>query len=134
MDVSKLTPGDPIEARCTKCRKITNHIVVAMKDGAPAKVQCNTCSGQHKYRSPAAPKKPAVRRTVDPKAAEQKEWASLSPDMNNEQAVAYSMDTAYKVGALINHSVFGVGIVQQVVGLRKIEVLFESGKKIMRCK
>lgn len=134
MDVSKLTAGDPLEARCTKCRKNTNHIVVAMKDGVPAKVQCNTCSGQHKYRSPTAPKKPAVRRTVDPKVAEQKEWALLSPDMNNEQAVAYSMDTAYKVGGLINHSVFGVGVVQQVVGLRKVEVLFESGKKIMRCK
>jgi hypothetical protein len=134
MEISELTPGDPIEARCTKCRKNTNHIVVAMKDDAPAKVQCNTCSGQHKYRPPTAPKKPAVRRTVDPKAAEIKEWAALSPDMNSDQAVAYSMETAYKVGTLINHSAFGLGLMQRVVGLRKVEVLFETGKKIMRCK
>ncbi len=86
MEISELTPGDPIEARCTKCRKNTNHIVVAMKDDLPAKVQCNTCSGQHKYRPPTAPKKPAVRRTVDPKVAEQKEWAELSPSMNGDQA------------------------------------------------
>jgi hypothetical protein len=134
MGVSTLTAGDPIEARCTKCRKNTNHIIVAMKDDVPAKVECNTCSGQHKYRPPTAPKKPATRRTVDPKVAERKEWAELSPEMNKDQATAYSMDTAYKVGALINHSAFGLGITQRVVGPRKIEVLFESGKKIMRCK
>lgn len=134
MELSALTPGDPIEARCTKCRKNTNHIVVAMKDNMPVKVECNTCSGQHKYRPPTAPKKAAVRRTVDPKAAEQKEWAQLSPDMNSEQAVNYSMDSFYKVGTLIKHPEFGIGINQRVVGLRKIEVLFETGKKIMRCK
>ena len=39
MEISELTPGDPIEARCTKCRKNTNHIVVAMKDDVPAKVK-----------------------------------------------------------------------------------------------
>jgi len=134
MEISELTPGDPLEARCTKCRKNTNHIVVAMKDDVPAKVQCNTCSGQHKYRPPTAPKKPAVRRTVDPKVAEQKEWAELSPSMNSEQASSYSMDSAYKVGTLIKHPQFGLGLNQRVVGLRKIEVLFETGKKIMRCK
>ena len=105
-----------------------------MKDDVPAKVQCNTCSGQHKYRPPTAPKKPAVRRTVDPKVAEQKEWAELSPSMNSDQASGYSMDSAYKVGTLINHPQFGIGLNQRVVGLRKIEVLFETGKKIMRCK
>ncbi len=134
MESTPLAAGDPIEARCTKCRKNTNHIVVAMKDDVPAKVQCNTCSGQHKYRPPTVPKKPAARRTVDPKIAEQKEWAELRPSMNSDQAIDYSMTTAYKVGALTNHSAFGLGLVQRVVGPRKIEVLFEDGKKIMRCK
>lgn len=134
MNSSKLVAGDPIESRCTKCRKITNHIVVAMQDGIPAKVQCNTCGGQHKYRPAAAPKKPAVRRSANPKAAEQKEWSELRPDMNKDQATAYSMTSAYKVGALINHSVFGLGVVQCAAGPQKIEVLFETGKKVMRCK
>ena len=54
--------------------------------------------------------------------------------MNSEQASAYSMESTYKVGALIKHPQFGLGLNQRVVGLRKIEVLFETGKKIMRCK
>jgi len=44
------------------------------------------------------------------------------------------MESAYKVGTLIKHPKFGLGINQGAVGLRKIEVLFETGKKIMRCK
>ena len=126
--------GDPIEARCTKCRKNTNHIIVAIVKEVPAKVECNTCSGQHKYRPPTAPKKPAVRRTVDPKIAERKEWEELMPSMNGKQKTDYSMTTAFKVGSLMNHSVFGVGIVQSHGGPRKIKVLFEDGVKTMRCK
>ena len=134
MQSTTLSAGDPIEARCTKCRKNTNHIIVAMAEEVPVKVECNTCSGQHKYRPPTAPKKPAVRRTVDPKIAQQKEWQELQPGMNSKQATDYSMTTAFKVGALMNHPVFGLGIVQQLGGPRKVQVLFEDGKKTMRCK
>ncbi len=126
--------GDPIEARCTKCRKNTNHIIVAMAKEVPVKVECNTCSGQHKYRPPTAPRKPAVRRTVDPKIAERKEREELMPTMGGKQKTDYTMTTAFKVGSLMNHPVFGVGIVRSLGGPRKIKVLFEDGLKTMRCK
>lgn len=129
-----LSAGDPIEARCTKCRKNTNHIIVAMAEEVPVKVQCNTCSGQHKYKPPTAPKKAAARRTVDPKIAERKEWEELMPSMEGKQKTEYSMTTAFKVGSLMNHPTFGVGIVQSSGGPRKIKVLFEDGLKTMRCK
>ena len=134
MQSTTLSAGDPIEARCTKCRKNTNHIVVAMADEVPAKVECNTCSGQHKYRPPTAPKKPAVRRTVDPKIAEKKEWEELMPSMGSKQKADYSMTSAFKVGSLMSHPNFGVGVVKSSVGPRKIKVLFEDGMRTMRCK
>ncbi len=134
MQSTTLSAGDPIEARCTKCRSNNNHIIVVMAESGPEKVQCNICNRQHKYRPPTIPKKPGVRRTVDPKVAEQKEWQSLRPDMDSKQATGYSMTTAFKVGALMNHPAFGLGIVQQLAGPRKIRVLFEDGKKTMRCK
>ncbi len=126
--------GDPIEARCTKCRKNTDHIIVTMAEEGPAKVQCNACSRQHKYRPPTAAKKPAVRRADMHKDAERKEWEALRPNMNSAAATDYSMTAAYKVRALINHPVFGLGLVQRIVGSQKVEVLFEDGKKTMRCK
>lgn len=134
MQSTTLSVGDPIEARCTKCRKNTNHIIVAMIEEKPAKVQCNTCEGQHKYKPPTTPKKPAARRTVDPKIAEKKEWQELMPGMSGKQKTDYSMTTAYKVGSLMDHPIFGVGIVQSLGGPRKVKVLFEDGLKTMRCK
>jgi len=133
MQKTTFAAGDPIEARCTKCRQNTNHIIVAVAEDVPVKVQCNTCSGQHKYRPPAAARKPAARRTIDPRDNERKEWELLRPNMNSAKAMDYSMTQAYKVKSLINHPVFGLGLVQRVVGPRKVEVLFEDGKKTMRC-
>ena len=134
MQNATLSSGDQIEARCTKCRKNNDHIIISMAEELPAKVQCNVCSRQHKYRPPIAAKKPAVRRTVDPKAAERKEWQALQPSMVEAKATDYSMLAAYKANALIKHKVFGLGLVQRVVGPQKVEVLFEDGKKTMRCK
>lgn len=126
--------GDSIEARCTKCRKNTSHTILTLAEEAPEKVQCLTCTREHKYRPPSVAKKPAVRRSVNHQDAERKEWKTLRPNMNCAKAADYSMNAAYKVKSLINHPTFGLGIVQRVAGPKKIEVLFEDGKKTMRCK
>lgn len=129
-----LSAGDPIKARCTKCRKNTDHIVVTVDEEGPVNVQCNICSRQHKYRPPTAAKEPAKRQSVQPKDAERKEWQDLRPSLNSAEAIDYSMTSSYKVEDVINHPVFGLGVVRRVVGSQKIEVLFEAGKKTMRCK
>ena len=133
MQSTTLSVGDPIESRCTKCRKITNHIIVAMAEDLPVKVECNTCSGQHKYRPPTVRKKPATRRTVDPKIAEQKEWLKLQSDIEAKAAINYTMETAFKIGSVMKHPNFGLGLVQGHLGPQKVEVLFEDGKRKMRC-
>jgi hypothetical protein len=134
MQSTALSAGDSIEARCTKCRKNNTHIIILMAEDAPATVQCNTCSRQHKYRPPTAAKKPTMRRAVQLKDAERHEWETLRPTMNRVKATDYSMTDSYKVKTLINHPIFGLGLVQRIVGGQKIEVLFEDGKKTMRCK
>jgi hypothetical protein len=129
-----LSAGDPIKARCTKCRKNTDHVVITMGEEGPVNVRCNTCNREHKYRPPTAAKKPAKQQSVQPKDAERKEWQDLRPSLNSAEATDYSMTSSFKVKGLINHPVFGLGVVQRVVGPQKIEVLFEAGKKMMRCK
>jgi len=126
--------GDPIEARCTKCRKNTSHTIIIMGAEGAEKVQCGTCNRQHKYRPPTTPRKPAARKPVDPRIAERKEWEELRPSLDSAAARAYSMDGEYKVNNLINHPLFGLGLVQRIAGARKVDVLFEDGRKTMRCK
>lgn len=134
MPNTKRSAGDPIEARCTKCRKITNHTIIAMTEKGPAKVSCNTCQGEHKYRPPAASKKASGKRAAETKEPPREVWQELIAGMDEAQAKPYSMEGTYKQKNLIKHPKFGLGLVQRVVGNRKIEVLFADGQKTMRCR
>jgi len=122
-----LAVGNTLEARCAKCRKITSHTILTMIEELPTEVQCNKC------KHPSAAKKPVVRRVVDPKKSEREEWATLRPGMDTNRATEYSMTAAYKKKALVNHPIFGLGLVQRVTGPQKMVVLFAEGEKIMRC-
>ena len=137
--------GDRIDARCTKCRKNMNHTIVAMVDLQPVRVKCNTCDGEHNYKNPSLTKKTktpttAVKKTArvtksktDPREAERREWEKLSLKMDSSNAVDYEMDGQYHVDSLLKHPVFGIGVVQQICGSRKILVLFQDGNKLLRC-
>lgn len=132
MQSTLLSVGETIEARCTKCRKNTEHTLIKLAEQTPVDVQCQKCSHLHKYRPPLE-KKAAVKQSK-PIETEKKEWAALRPNMNSAEATDYCMTDAYKAKALINHPLFGLGLVLRVAGTQKIEVLFEAGKKMMRCK
>jgi hypothetical protein len=47
--------GDVIDDHCIKCRRVTNHSIVSIIDGAAAKVRCRTCYHDHDYRHEQAP-------------------------------------------------------------------------------
>jgi hypothetical protein len=47
--------GDVIDDYCVKCRRVTNHSIVSLVDGAAAKVRCRTCYSDHDYRKEQAP-------------------------------------------------------------------------------
>lgn len=127
--MSSKTPtiGGTIQVRCEKCRKTTNHTIVAMGEEHPTEVRCDKC----KHLS--APKKTVARRSTDPKKSEQDEWTALRPDMDSARARDYSMTESYKAKSLVNHPVFGLGLVQRQAGPQKMAVLFADGEKIMRC-
>jgi hypothetical protein len=41
--------GDIIDDYCTRCKLLTNHAVVSIVNGEPAKVHCRTCFFEHNY-------------------------------------------------------------------------------------
>jgi len=146
MRTVKLSAGDNVEATCTRCRKVLNHTIVAMVGEKVVRVECNTCRGVHNYResvaskSPSAgsstrKKEPAVRPVKkDAGAAEREEWESLSQTMDRGRAIAYDIDGKFKVNDLVDHTVFGLGVVKAVIKPSKMEVLFQVGKKLLRCR
>ena len=142
----KLSAGDIIEARCTKCRAVTNHRIVAMVEEKVVRVECNTCSGIHNYYPPGESrkttssasvtrKKEAVpRKTASAKgSAELEEWEAICAGIESGSAIPYDINGKFQVNALIEHPVFGIGVVKAVIRPNKMEVVFRDGKKMLRC-
>ena len=146
----KKSAGDTIEARCTRCRTVLNHTIVAMVEGRVVKVECNTCRGTHNYHEVKEPavksvrtlqdgkvpkeKKTPVPRTPkkDPLAADREEWEALRLSLNGDGATPYDMNSRFRVGDIVAHSSFGLGLVKLVIPPDKAEMLFEAGKKLLR--
>ncbi len=140
-----LSAGSIIETQCTRCRALMNHTIVAMVGEKIVRVECNTCHGTHNYHPLKAPKETVAAKTpqqkkvaaprkarVDPEAAARSEWAALQPDMDPAQAIPYDMNRPYRAKNLLLHPQFGLGIVQ-AVQQNKMDVLFQEGKKRLRC-
>lgn len=138
--------GDIIEARCTKCRAVLNHRIVAMVGDRVVRVECNTCGGVHNYYPPAEDKKiPSAAVSVRPRGAapaksrvspvvkERENWDTLISAIDTGSAVPYDMNGKYRADDIVDHPVFGIGIVKTVIKPNKMEVLFREGKKLLRC-
>lgn len=134
-----------MESRCTRCRQVLNHTIVAMVGEQIVRVECNTCHSVHNHhpvkqsKEPTAAKAPqrkaaaAPRATkADPAAAAAAEWETLLSGMDPAQAMPYAMNGVFRTNSLISHPQFGLGIVQ-LVQPGKISVLFRDGKRLLRC-
>ena len=47
--------GDDIDDFCIKCKRISNHLIVSLMDGAAAKVRCRSCYSEHDFRHEQVP-------------------------------------------------------------------------------
>src|SRR5437588_9021934 len=79
--------GGDVDAFCTRCKMELGHTILAMVGSRPARVRCNTCQGEHNYRSePDAPRKGSWA----PKAARARpvvtSWEALLADKDLSKA------------------------------------------------
>ena len=142
--------GDTVDARCTRCRLVTNHTIIAMVGTEIVRVQCNTCGGTHNYHPPkaaparsasaAAAARPAAkapassRKARAEETADLQEWVARCRREDGIQSRPYDIDGAFRAEEVIAHPTFGLGIVKTILPPNKMEVLFEGGRKLLRCR
>jgi len=128
---SRLEVGSHVDASCTKCKSLTSHIVIAKIGSVPTRVECRTCSSLHAYRRPRR-----VSNAQTPRAETRSPEVIWQDAMRRARGVAvpYSRQGNYAVGARLNHSSFGEGVVFRVASTTVCEVLFVTGavKLLMR--
>ena len=131
--------GSDIDCWCGKCKLILAHTIEAMVGDKPARVQCNTCKSQHSYKPnpPGASSRAARVREPDgaPVRRPAKGRASRYQTLLNAKATAaaktYSPSNKYEEGDVLDHPTFGRGVTTAIKDATKIEVLFESGSKLL---
>jgi hypothetical protein len=87
--------GDVIDDFCVKCRRLTNHSVVSILNGAAAKVRCRTCYSDHDYRNEQAP---PSKKDLKKAALFNEVLSGVAPAVVEEVDVAEAKKVAKKPG------------------------------------
>lgn len=130
--------GSNVDAWCTKCKLILAHTIEAIADGTIKRVQCNTCRGKHQYKSsaPGEASESKSSRAIKAKApvknkSKASDFTRLMTGKDALLAKSYKATLRFKKGEVINHTLFGVGVVVDEKDATKIEVLFATGSKTL---
>jgi hypothetical protein len=128
-----LRVGSNIDAWCTKCKLVLAHTIEAIASNAIKRVQCNTCHGKHQFKATEVSIKSSRALISQPPKNKSRasDYARLLAGKDVKAALGYSASRHFIRGDVINHSQFGLGIVIEEKDMKKIEVLFESGPKIL---
>ena len=147
--------GGEIISYCTKCKMDLNHVIHAMVESTPVRVECYTCHSVHKYHEPKESKAVAkaakalqtVTRVTNGGTAEVVVKTSTPRVSNKAPAIdpfdtwsgllkgkeagakSYAIDSSYRQGDVINHPTFGLGVVEKRLEPKKISVVFRDGAK-----
>jgi hypothetical protein len=131
----KFTVGGEVEAWCGKCREFREHNIVAIVDGQPKQVICQTCNSRHGYRtepsgrgakpaegaaapSAAADPQAKARRAVEERELQKKQDARRQLQKELADAVEprpFDPKGRYKAGEIIVHPEHGRGKIENVL-------------------
>lgn len=135
--MDKLRVGSNIDAWCTKCKLVLAHTIEAVAASVIKRVQCNTCRGKHQYKASepgtSTPKSsPSIKAASAPKSkSKASDYARMLGGKDLTKAAIYAISKNFVKGEIINHTQFGFGVVVEEKDRTKIEVLFESGPKVL---
>ena len=121
--------AEKVVTKCAKCKKLLDHEIVARDaEGIIEKVKCLTCGSEHKYHQEKvkAPRKAVRRKKVDPA----RDFDLLSETVKDKRPQRYTMTGLFKVGDVIDHNVFGIGIVISALN-KQMEVVFSDHPRIL---
>jgi hypothetical protein len=141
--------GRDCDGWCTRCKMDLAHTIVAMVDGLPVKVECNTCGSLHKFYHPRAERDAAkaaraaaravkktssgknTKRTSGGSSKVREIWAQRMESHGGDSQRLYTIRDQYEVDEVLEHTKFGRGVVTKLISALKMRVLFEDGEHVL---
>ena len=123
---------------CSKCEADRYHRVLAHLSATEARLQCEVCGSKRKMKigAKASTKVSVTRKTTKAPtssrgaAAHANLWQELKEKYGDIPAETYALSGDYRAHSLIQHPLFGIGVVTHAHP-NKIEVCFEQGVKTL---
>ncbi|MGC8927871.1 MAG: hypothetical protein ACP5QK_08090 [Myxococcota bacterium] len=125
---------------CPRCKRETDNTITGFIGQKIRRVRCEVCKSEYNYHRILALKK-RMEEESSSKPDEVKElesqqncyriWEDLMLGRDPSTARPYSIKDKYFENDLLNHPVFGVGVVRTVMEDYKIEVVFKTSIKIL---
>jgi len=127
--------GGEVDAFCSKCELTLAHTVIAMVGDKPAKVKCNTCKGEHKYRplpGAVASSGSVAKKKASRPPREKKVLVTFEEQLaaHKRPPVPYSLKRRFVVDDVLDHPTFGLGFVS-AVRIDKIDVTFRAEPRVL---
>ena len=134
-----LKVGGEVDTNCNKCELNLAHTILAMVGTTIARVKCNTCGSEHKFRG-SQPMARANSFSAPRRSSEQKEAAAAAKislgfeerlkKHDLSKAKKYSPQTAFVMNDVMDHPTFGMGMVT-AVRADKVDVSFKTFEKTL---
>jgi hypothetical protein len=128
--------GDNIDSWCGKCKMLLAHTIEALVGDKPGRVHCNTCKTPHRYKA-AAPSTTTRKTgattagTATTRKPRATKYQTLLQGKESGVVKRYSIKENYSPGDVIEHPNFGIGVATALKDGAKIEMLFETGPKLL---
>lgn len=119
--------GDEVDAKCTKCKGVEKHVVLAKIGWKPTRVECISCKAQHQFRAPGSTTRKAAPKAA-PEVSPEEQWKALMKNVSGDPR-PYDMTGEYVIGTYLKHKKFGEGVVIGLSSHTVCEVAFEEGMK-----
>jgi hypothetical protein len=130
--MTSLKVGADTDAFCKTCDLSLAHVIVAMAGAKVARVQCKTCKTVHAFRGgPAKPRAPKATEPRKPGGALAGDYDKMMHGKDMSRAKRYDPKQRFGEGDVLDHKLFGFGLILRVLSDGKIDVLFKDGGKVL---
>lgn len=127
MSDREFVAGNEVDSICGKCKAVRSHVIIAVVDGGPKRVECLTCHAVHNYRSPERARKPA---STAGKPSRPRTTSGILDSATEDKIVDYSPGSRYEEDMVLRHGKFGLGVISRVTPTR-LTVAFRDKTRVL---
>lgn len=134
MSFQKTKVGSDIKYLCPRCNLELAHTVLAMMNGEPARIRCNTCKSERNYRRSKDVERVLIPSQPRPKISAPDIYQAKLRENAAKTPRPYRIDETFEVNDVVMHSKFGKGVVTKILYPDRAEILFQDEMRTLMCR